>query len=221
MGQLRENMLPTWPSTFNHPRVFNKDQENHPFVKVISRMNNLDDDSDDDDDDSEIYTDCSGEDFDDEEGYEKVVVGEHEKEKTPHTGVVDIYCAAGDLERGPLVANPMEQLRLLQHLRRFLRPVQGIEQKRLHLDDEAVIFGFCQRASHSALTMMSKPGQTQPLIAIVDSRDSAWYGSARLQQGALPSLQRRGLTATQLYDELCVPVSFQLAAGDYAAYLPT
>ncbi|KAK5657223.1 hypothetical protein OQA88_3281 [Cercophora sp. LCS_1] len=170
-----------WPSDLAHPREFSRHAEDTPFVdwlQIFGQLDNRDDD-----------TDMSS---DDEDEPEEVVGGRTLGERAS---------SSTDLEVG--LATP-EHFDLLDRVKMFLAPVQGMEHGRLHLDDEDVILGFCQRASRTQ--PVDKSDRMEPLIAIVDSRGSGWAGSKRLRDGMNTS-QRRGLTQVQLYEELRIPRS--------------
>ncbi|KAK5657222.1 hypothetical protein OQA88_3280 [Cercophora sp. LCS_1] len=85
----------------------------------------------------------------------------------------------------------------LRHPKSFLRPVAGLEQKRLYLDDSGVIIGYCeQEASRS----IDGSDEGQPLIAILDTREN-FVDPERRGDGPCQS-PGGGLTARKLYDEL-------------------
>jgi len=189
---LHDTCSSKWPDIFTHPRPFaGVTQSQRPFLQHLRTLRgspNFNDDETDDDSDT-ISRDS-------ESGESRLLQGDRQ-----HTmkGMLPFVRHHLDLELG--LSNDRWSRRV-HPMRQFLSVITGLEQSRLHLDEDVVIAAYRE---YEACRLVDDGSKDEQLIAIVDIRANSG-GDTNGLNGASLGRQLGGLTPTQLREELGIPM---------------
>jgi hypothetical protein len=194
-----------WPAIYAYPRRFNSTVLGQPFLQHLDEVRgepavaHNESDSDDDSDTASSYS--TDEEIDDDSSEPP-----RKREGEPlighdGQGFFDLECG---LRHGVTTTRRTGRSsrqdagdRTLHPMRVFTSEIHGLQQNRLHLDDEEVISAYCE---HESAAIPCGPAIKEPLIAIVDRRMASETSLAN-DGGVLSRPQRGGLTAAQLLEE--------------------